>query len=557
MKVEEQVIEGSTALWAAAATARLDIVRLLVSSGADVDGRTKTNSTPLRAAAYDGTLDIVQYLVSHGADTNARNNFENTPLMVACYNGHLSVVSYLLDNGADIDFQDRQGNTVMHYAVERNHPEIVRDLVMRNAGMLRNKQGLTPLFLASTDCKVELVEFFISRPSCSNLDRISSLELLGATIANEPDFYDSDKALQYMKQGMALRYEDSSHVIPKKTLPPLEVYQNRVECQNLEELESIRGNNLAIHLEGLIVRERILGPCNAELRFPIRYRGAVFADTGNFDQCVAMWKHALEIGQKNDVAVTDDIKIFADFFCHMVQQNVLPKLQQLRDIFSHAVTEYAKLTRKISEGAKTCKSGKGCKDLKELREETDGMIHRMIYFVSLFARLDLSEAEELALEKLIQTFLRLSPRTQEGKSLLHLAVWYKTPVEDHYVKDVCKFPCLKLANLLMDSGANFNAKDNDGNTPLHLITSWMPTKTKLKDLEKLVESFIQRGAHEDMTNNNNETVIDRASSDEVKAILFSKRKILLKCLAAKVVVKHKIPYEGIVPKVVERFVSVH
>ena len=501
----------------------------------------------------------MQYLVAHGADANARNNFENTPLMVACYNGHLPVVSYLLDNGANIDFQDRQGNTVMHYAVERNYPDIVRELVKRNAGMLFNKQGLTPLLLASTDCKIELVEYFVSLPSCAKLEQVTGLELLGATIANEPDIYESDrKAVQFMKRGMEHRFEDKNDVITKQPLPPLDVYQNRIECQNLEELESIKSNGNAIHMEGLIVRERILGPWNTELRFPIRYRGAVFADTGNFDQCVSLWKHALEIGQKNNVPVIDDIKIFADFFCHMVQQKTLPKCQQLQDIFFHGLTEFTKLTEKMSEGpSTTCSSKKDIRDSNEFSDEIDGMIYRMIYFVNLFGRLNLSEAEELLVEQMIQTFLRLNPRTSSGMTLLHLAVWYKTPVEDHYVKDVCKFPCLETAALLMGSGANLNAKDNNGNTPLHLLMSWSPSKSKLKDFEHLVGSLIQRGGHEDLRNNEGEIPVDIASSDEIRTILYSKRKLLLKCLAARVVVQNKIPYKGIVPKVVEGFVSGH
>ncbi len=44
-----------------------------------------------------------------------------------------------------------------------------------------------------------------------------------------------------------------------QVLPPLEAYENRVECATVAELEQIKDDSDLIHLESLIVRERILG----------------------------------------------------------------------------------------------------------------------------------------------------------------------------------------------------------------------------------------------------------------------------------------------------------
>ena len=62
-----ETIEGAPPLWCAAAAGHLDIVKLLVKSGANVNSTTKTNSTPLRAACFDGHYEIVKYLVEHNA----------------------------------------------------------------------------------------------------------------------------------------------------------------------------------------------------------------------------------------------------------------------------------------------------------------------------------------------------------------------------------------------------------------------------------------------------------------------------------------------------------
>ena len=48
-------------------TGHLEIVKLLVKSGGNVNSTTKTNSTPLRAACFDGHFEIVKYLVEHNA----------------------------------------------------------------------------------------------------------------------------------------------------------------------------------------------------------------------------------------------------------------------------------------------------------------------------------------------------------------------------------------------------------------------------------------------------------------------------------------------------------
>lgn len=553
VKVDDQVIEGCTPLWAAAATGHLDVVELLIDRSADVDGRTLTNSTPLRAAAYDGRLDIVSCLVENGADVNARNNFENTPLMVACYNGHMSVVTYLIKKGADMDLQDKQGNTVLHYAVERGHFEIANELLALGVSQLANIQRLTPLLLASNDCKIEMVEYFIERPECTKEQRIEGLELLGATIANEPDVYDIEKAFSYMKRGMEERYEDPSQLLLKKKMEPLEVYQKKKESQTLGELALLEGDDHAVHMEGLIIRERILGTDNTELRFPIRYRGAVFADSGNFDLCIGLWGHAMEIGQRCNQPITDDLKIFADFFCHMVQRNCLPKQKYIEEVFERAICEYKRLTEKMQS-----KNLKGEQETKVLKEELENVVYRALYLLTIFAKVqDSSKTENSALFDLIERFLRLNPRTLEGNTMLHLAAWSKTPTEEHYVRDVCKFPCIATMKLIMNAGGYVNAVNNKGNTPLHLAVTYKPSTGGLQVLRDVVETLLDGGVHEDLVNSDGKTAMDVAGTDEARRILSAKSRLELKCIAARAVRKFGLSYFGVVPKTVEKFISLH
>ncbi|GCB86643.1 hypothetical protein scyTo_0027319 [Scyliorhinus torazame] len=92
VRFDGYVIDGATALWCAAGAGHLDVVRLLVGNGANVNHTTATNSTPLRAACFDGRLDIVRYLVENRADIRIANKYDNTCLMIAAYKGHAQVV---------------------------------------------------------------------------------------------------------------------------------------------------------------------------------------------------------------------------------------------------------------------------------------------------------------------------------------------------------------------------------------------------------------------------------------------------------------------------------
>ncbi|EDO30220.1 predicted protein [Nematostella vectensis] len=494
-------------------------------------------------------MDIVSFLVDNGAQVNVCNNFENTPLMVACYNGHRDVVMYLVKKGASMDMQDKQGNSVLHYGVERGHLEIVKELVRQGAKHLPNKLGLTPLLLASNDCKTEMVEYFISEEDCPQIDRIDALELLGATIANEPDVYDTNLAFEFITRGMTERFQGDKCIYKKKLLPPIEAYQNRVECQTINELQEIKHNPHAIHMEGLLIRERILGSHNTELRFPIRYRGAVFADSANFELCISLWKHAMDIGQKNDQVIIDDLKIFGDFFCHMIQRSTEPTFRNVLDVFDHAVTEFEKLTNKAKLACE--------KSLNGIQDDIDSVVHRTLYFLTIFTKLRLSEIEEGSLQTSLFKYLCLNPRTAEGLSLLHLAVSNRTPTDEHYTKDICRYPCLLTTNLLLKNRVHVNTIDKLGNTPLHVAVATKPKLGFLTTTKNVIKALLAAGSHEDLSNKDGKTAMDIAASEELKKVLLSGQKISLKCISARAVARYKLNYVGLVPKTIEAFIKTH
>jgi ankyrin repeat protein len=76
-------------------------VESLLKLGLDVNGTTEpTGLTPLHLAAGEGHLDIVKLLLEHGADINARSAFRVTPLALAARDRQTEVAAFLISKGA-------------------------------------------------------------------------------------------------------------------------------------------------------------------------------------------------------------------------------------------------------------------------------------------------------------------------------------------------------------------------------------------------------------------------------------------------------------------------
>ena len=520
LKIENEVIEGCTPLWAAAATGylKLDVVKLLIERNADVDGRTSTDSTPLRVAAHDGHLDVVRCLVESGADVNARTQYEATPIMVACDYGHLSIITYLINKGAFVDLQAKDGNTALHYAAQRGHLEVVSQLLSLGAPQLPNNQGLTPLLYACDYCSVEIVEYLINRPECTKEQRIDALELLGATIANGK-FRDIKKAFSYMKRGMEMRYEDLAHPLLKKKMEPVKAYQNRKESQTLEELALLEGDDHAIGMEGLIIRERILGSDNPAILYEIRYRGNVLADSEEYELCIGLWQRCMEKAINCDFPIIEDLERFPALFGEMLQKGKILRPNFIEDVFEILVAASEKQTEK--------RTSKNLQERQE-NEELEKTLYYALYLLVIYIKVKGQNANMI---DFLQRFLLLNPLTNDGNTLLHLVAWHGTPFfsfKEETLRSVCKLPCIETMKLILHAGCNVsrnvNAVNTEGNTPLHLAVRYKPAEPEdVEILREVLLLLLDIDADPKLENKNGQTPLDSCESDEARRILSEKR----------------------------------
>ncbi|MEI6809586.1 MAG: ankyrin repeat domain-containing protein, partial [bacterium] len=128
----------------------LDVVDLLIQSGADVNARGENGLTPLHRAAQMDRPEVVGRLLAKGADVNAKSEFGATPLLTASAAGNPEIVKRLLDAKANANMANTDGVTPLHAATQRADTETMTLLLKAGAKVdARRKGGYTPLHLAA------------------------------------------------------------------------------------------------------------------------------------------------------------------------------------------------------------------------------------------------------------------------------------------------------------------------------------------------------------------------------------------------------------------------
>jgi ankyrin repeat protein len=108
-------------------------LRLLTANPALAKEKDHQQNKPLHLAALKGADELVKHLISIGAEVNPRNKFGQTPLHRAMVGGSFTTVKLLIDAKAEVNGRDNQGLTPLHVAAQRKHADIVRLLLEKKA----------------------------------------------------------------------------------------------------------------------------------------------------------------------------------------------------------------------------------------------------------------------------------------------------------------------------------------------------------------------------------------------------------------------------------------
>ncbi|XP_071116431.1 uncharacterized protein [Haliotis cracherodii] len=142
-----------------------DVVKLLVSNGADVSLVDVVGNNTLHWACRGGDVETVEFVLSlNVVDINSRGGRSRTPVMRAAFRGHRDVVKLLVSNGADVSLVDVVGNNTLHWACWSGDVETVEFVLSLNVVDIdaRNNSGETAADRARLRGRQRVVELLKS-----------------------------------------------------------------------------------------------------------------------------------------------------------------------------------------------------------------------------------------------------------------------------------------------------------------------------------------------------------------------------------------------------------
>ena len=315
------------------------MVEELIEHGARINHTTRDKSTPIRYACYNGNHVMVRYLVENGADIRMNIDNQETNLALSVRHGYFQVTAYLVDElGCDVNECGNTGRSLLYSAVECKSLELVRFLLdygLRNFPSTNDL--MSPLMLAAeTRCSEIVEEISIY---CSLLEWIEAEELLGSAFACiEYGPCDLRQSYEHYYRALQLR---SLHNLPKVLKQSTnEIFNDRQECQTIDQLEELRLNHEDMYIEALLIRERLLGPTSDKYHASLIYRGIGLMHNAQFHQTLAFWLYELRLCQQYSLMIDPEyLRLFTLLFSEMSLASMTVSIDTILTIISAVIGE--------------------------------------------------------------------------------------------------------------------------------------------------------------------------------------------------------------------------
>ena len=146
-------------------------VELVLNDGLDINTPALCNRTPLLWASLSSSGEFIETLIDLGANVNVqRTDDKVAPVTLsACFNNFVAV-NLLLDHGANVNIARADGNSPLHLAVSNGFFDIAKRLVEKGSDVnLQNKEGRTPLFFGLKNKHEQLIKLLIENEADVNI----------------------------------------------------------------------------------------------------------------------------------------------------------------------------------------------------------------------------------------------------------------------------------------------------------------------------------------------------------------------------------------------------
>ncbi|KAL7302823.1 hypothetical protein TKK_0004861 [Trichogramma kaykai] len=211
VQVDARDNKGRTALHAAIFNGNINLVDILLSRGAHSNLADENGFTPLHVLCQreDDDVNLARRFFEIGEKFNksilidARDEYGNTALHQAILNNHVNLVEFLLSKGADPNSLNKDGETTLHRICEANLDDLAVEMLFKicdekHQSMqvdAQDKMGKTPLHVAITKGNINTIEILMRRGAQPNLADENGFTPLHVLCQRENDDVDLLKML--------------------------------------------------------------------------------------------------------------------------------------------------------------------------------------------------------------------------------------------------------------------------------------------------------------------------------------------------------------------------
>ena len=132
--------------------------------------RDERGKTPLMWASLNNSVDVIKFILSSGANLYARDFFGQTAFLHACRGNMRDVLEFLARKGARIHDIDSDGQHGVHHAARENTNDVLELLTQKLQAdiHIRDWRNRLPIHHAAASGNTDNVLFLIQNGSCLN-----------------------------------------------------------------------------------------------------------------------------------------------------------------------------------------------------------------------------------------------------------------------------------------------------------------------------------------------------------------------------------------------------
>ena len=498
----------------------LKFAQLLLKHGAEVNKQDKANETSLHLAIQRNRFKLTDILLEHSADTNAENNEGKTPLHIlsesSARDEHniLNLAQLLLKNGAELNRRDNANNTPLHLAIQRNRFMIAKTLLEHGADAnVENSGGMTPLqILSENDTNDEHNMLHVLLLLLKN-----GVDVNRRNQCNETPLHLAICRRQFMIARILLEHGADSNAESNNGLTPLWILTagyDKDECNILDLAQLLLKHGVEVNRryeENYTLLHLAIGWDRFMLAKMLLEHGADADVESNKGETPL---HILSQSYIKDEGTILDLALLL-LTTHGVEVN---KQDKVNDTPLHLAIRrnQPRLARILLENGAdaNAENNEGMTPLQILSEsntEDEGNVLNLAQLLKYGAEVNRRDkANDTPLHLAIRgNMSRLSgillkhgadTNAENNESMTPLQIL----LERYYTNDECNI--LDLTSLLLDKGAEVNRRDKANDTLLHMAIR--------RNRFKIAETLIKRGADANAENDKGVTPLHMLSESQ-------------------------------------------